>query len=516
MPATRCARAEDAETAQAMLKDALPDLVLLDWMLPGQSGLAFAKQLRADPRTRELPIIMVTARSDEGDKVAGLEAWVDDYVTKPFSPARAQGADQVGAAPPRAGSGTGAAVRRSAEARSGVAHRVTVDGQPVSLGPTEFRLLRFFLARPERVHIAGAAARPGLGRSRLHRGADGRRAHPPPARRAGAVRTGRADRDRPRQRLPPRRPAMNRVFRKGLVAPAIVAFATLVVWAAFGPRVALAVLGIGAAAIIGFHLWHMQLATDWAAGPLDAQVPEGRDGWAELFSALHRRTRDARAMQRDLQHVIDRFRKAAEAIPDGVVAARRKKPRRVGEPQVRSSSSGSTSRRIGGQPLVNLVRQPEFLRYIDAGDFRESIVVDQPHEHAPRWPCSWCPFGVDEKLLLSRDITQLEAVTRMRRDFIANVSHELKTPLTVSQRLHRDAAGPRVRPAAARALSRAHGRSGAQHAAARRRSARPVGARKRAEPATGDRVRDRPPAPRIVGRREGAVAGRARDHARHR
>ena len=78
--------AADAETAQRMLKESLPDLLLLDWMLPGQSGLALAKQLRADARTRELPIIMVTARTDEADKVAGLEAWVDDYVTKPFSP----------------------------------------------------------------------------------------------------------------------------------------------------------------------------------------------------------------------------------------------------------------------------------------------------------------------------------------------------------------------------------------------------------------------------------------------
>ncbi len=80
------AAAPDAETAQAALADALPDLVLVDWMLPGKSGLALAKELRAGARTRGLPIIMVTARSAEADKVAGLEAWVDDYVTKPFSP----------------------------------------------------------------------------------------------------------------------------------------------------------------------------------------------------------------------------------------------------------------------------------------------------------------------------------------------------------------------------------------------------------------------------------------------
>ena len=78
--------AADAETAHALLKDALPDLLLLDWMLPGQSGLAFAKQLRADARTRSCRSSWSRRARDEADRVAGLEAWVDDYVTKPFSP----------------------------------------------------------------------------------------------------------------------------------------------------------------------------------------------------------------------------------------------------------------------------------------------------------------------------------------------------------------------------------------------------------------------------------------------
>jgi len=82
----RVKEAADAEAAQGLVNEALPDLLLLDWMLPGQSGLAWAKQLRSDARTRDIPIIMVTARSEEADRVAGLEAWADDYVTKPFSP----------------------------------------------------------------------------------------------------------------------------------------------------------------------------------------------------------------------------------------------------------------------------------------------------------------------------------------------------------------------------------------------------------------------------------------------
>ena len=143
--------APDAENAEQLLKDVLPDLVLLDWMLPGRSGLDWARSLRASARTRELPIIMLTARADETDKVAGLEAWVDDYVTKPFSPRELKARIKA------------VLRRRAPEAAQEPlevgplkldpgTHRVTADGTAVALGPTEFRLLRFFLARPERVH----------------------------------------------------------------------------------------------------------------------------------------------------------------------------------------------------------------------------------------------------------------------------------------------------------------------------------------------------------------------------
>jgi two-component system phosphate regulon response regulator PhoB len=143
--------AADAETANALLKEALPDLVLLDWMLPGQSGLALAKQLRADPRTKELPVIMVTARTDEADRVAGLEAWVDDYVTKPFSP-RELKARIKSVLRRRAPEAAQEALSAGALTLDPLTHRVTANGQPVAMGPTEYRLLRFLLARPERVH----------------------------------------------------------------------------------------------------------------------------------------------------------------------------------------------------------------------------------------------------------------------------------------------------------------------------------------------------------------------------
>lgn len=143
--------AENAETARETLKAGLPDLVLLDWMLPGQSGLAFAKQLRGDARTRELPIIMVTARSEEADKVAGLEAWVDDYVTKPFSP-RELKARIKSVLRRRAPEAAQEMLTAGALKLDPATHRVTVGDAPVAIGPTEFRLLRFLLARPERVH----------------------------------------------------------------------------------------------------------------------------------------------------------------------------------------------------------------------------------------------------------------------------------------------------------------------------------------------------------------------------
>jgi two-component system phosphate regulon response regulator PhoB len=143
--------APDAERAQAALTGELPDLLLLDWMLPGQSGLALARQLRGNARTRGLPIIMLTARSDEADKVAGLEAWVDDYVTKPFSP-RELKARIKSVLRRRAPEAAQEALEVGSLRLDPVAHRVSAGGGDISLGPTEFRLLQFLMARPDRVH----------------------------------------------------------------------------------------------------------------------------------------------------------------------------------------------------------------------------------------------------------------------------------------------------------------------------------------------------------------------------
>lgn len=147
----RALRAASAEEAARLLAQALPDVVLLDWMLPGQSGLALARRLRADARTRELPILFLTARADEPDRIAGLEAGADDYIVKPFS--MRELVARIRSVLRRRKPHRGAEAMEVAGLRlDPAAHRVTGNGRPIALGPTEFRLLGFLMAHPNRVY----------------------------------------------------------------------------------------------------------------------------------------------------------------------------------------------------------------------------------------------------------------------------------------------------------------------------------------------------------------------------
>jgi two-component system, OmpR family, phosphate regulon response regulator PhoB len=143
--------AADARSGRAEVANKLPDLLLVDWMLPDTSGLEFTRALKRDRETRELPVIMLTARAEEGDKVAGLEGGADDYITKPFSPREllarinavlrrampSEGAEQVDI--------EGLVLDQSSQ-------RVTSGDKTVALGPTEYRMLAFFMTHPERVY----------------------------------------------------------------------------------------------------------------------------------------------------------------------------------------------------------------------------------------------------------------------------------------------------------------------------------------------------------------------------
>jgi two-component system phosphate regulon response regulator PhoB len=150
-------RALQADEALQLLRNAKPDLVILDWMMPGKSGVQFARELRASPSTQAIPILMLTAKGEEADKVLGLDAGADDYVTKPFSPKELVARVK-------------ALLRRHVlevvEEKAlvlgpmqldPVAHRLTIrvsdnTSKALALGPTEFRLMQFLMANPERVH----------------------------------------------------------------------------------------------------------------------------------------------------------------------------------------------------------------------------------------------------------------------------------------------------------------------------------------------------------------------------
>ena len=223
---------------------------------------------------------------------------------------------------------------------------------------------------------------------------------------------------------------MSPLLLEGLVAPTGVVVFAVLVWIAFGAPWAIAALVAGGGAIITFHLWHLDRLTRWAEAALDDAVPEGRGSWRAAFSALHRRVRERTAHQQDLTQTIERFRSVAEAIPDGMVVL--DAANRIRWANARALTHlGLDLAHDAGRPLVNLVRQPGFIRYLETGDFSDAVVIDSQRAPGMTLSIQVVPFGTDEKLLISRDITRLESVARMRRDFIANVSHELKTPLTV-------------------------------------------------------------------------------------
>ncbi len=147
--------AMDAITAQKELDEVLPDVILLDWMLPGESGLSLARRWRANARSKSVPILMITARGDEPDRVAGLDAGADDYIVKPCAPRELRARIRA------------VLRRRSPEQSAGVVtvgtlsldadtYRVNWQDQPLKVGPTEFKLLQFFMRHPERVHSRGS------------------------------------------------------------------------------------------------------------------------------------------------------------------------------------------------------------------------------------------------------------------------------------------------------------------------------------------------------------------------
>ena len=146
--------AGDAREAHSIIIDSKPDLILLDWMLPGTSGIELARRLKRDQITAEIPLIMLTAKTEEDNKVRGLEVGADDYITKPFSP-RELVARLKAVLRRTVVQGVESPVEVNGLSLDPVCHRVTAHGEPLEMGPTEYRLLQFFMTHQERVYTRG-------------------------------------------------------------------------------------------------------------------------------------------------------------------------------------------------------------------------------------------------------------------------------------------------------------------------------------------------------------------------
>ena len=223
---------------------------------------------------------------------------------------------------------------------------------------------------------------------------------------------------------------MSPVVIAGVGAPLAVVVLAALAGFLFGVAWAVAVLAAGLVALVGANLRQLDRLARWADAPLDTPVPEAGGAWGVALSALYRRVRSRASHHRDLATTIERFHSAVEALPDGMVIL--DTANRIQWANARAQAHlGFDLAKDSGRPLLNLMRQPEVVRYLETGDYTDAVVIDSLRDAGTTLSLQVVPYGVEERLLISRNITQLEAVARMRRDFIANVSHELKTPLTV-------------------------------------------------------------------------------------
>lgn len=223
---------------------------------------------------------------------------------------------------------------------------------------------------------------------------------------------------------------MDRLLLRTVITIAFLALAAWIVHHAFGATAGWLTFAVAVVLLLLHHMRNVEALTRWLQQPVAGQVPVGSGAWDYIFSLLYRFERVQTRQQQQLAKTLVRFRQAARAHPDGVVIL--DADNRIEWCNDTAESHFELNVETdAGQPVINLMRQPEFVAYVESGDYSQPLELRSARAGGAIFSVQIIPYGDAQKLLLSRDVTRLDKLETMRRDFVANVSHELRTPLTV-------------------------------------------------------------------------------------
>ncbi|MGH8752114.1 MAG: phosphate regulon sensor histidine kinase PhoR [Burkholderiales bacterium] len=223
---------------------------------------------------------------------------------------------------------------------------------------------------------------------------------------------------------------MNLIWARNLATLAIILAFALAGWVLFGALTGLGVLAFGALLLVFYHTYHLEQLERWTQSEMETPVPLGHGTWEQAFAGIYQRVRRRKEAEQSLASALMRLQEASEAMPDGLVILSRDD--RIEWLNQRAIQHLGLDREHDiNQPLANLARQPEIVEFLAQGNFGEPLVVKSARDQRLTLALQIIPYGAEQKLLVTRDVSKLEEVETLRRDFIANVSHELRTPLTV-------------------------------------------------------------------------------------